>query len=472
MISNSHPDLGEMPEHWKVAELGLVSDVTKLAGYEFTKHFEYIEEGEIIALRSLNVVDGQLDTTNVRRIARSVSEVLPRSKLFRNDLLLTYTGSKLGDTALVDLDDKYHLAPNVCRLRANDEGDAYFLYVFLRSKVFADLLDGYKVGSGQPTVPMKNIRKIPLPWPPRQEREGIGQVFRSLNDKIEVNRQTNQTLEEMAQAVFKSWFVDFAPTRAKMKAKENDQDPTRAAMAAVAGKTVEQLDTLSPEQLKTLTTTAALFPDTMVETDLGEIPEDWEAKPLYETAEYVNGAAFKAVDFCNRKEGLPIIKIAELKQGIYDGTKYTLKEVKQRHFITNDDVLYSWSGSPETSLEVFKWFGGDGWLNQHIFKLNFASDVQKYFTYYLLKHMKPVLIGIARDKQTTGLGHVTVADMKRLLVPYPDNAVLQSFMQIIAPMYEQCSIIEKENITLSEVRDALLPKLLSGEIGVNSEVAQ
>lgn len=330
-----------------------------------------------------------------------------------------------------------------------------------------------RTGSAQPQITINTLETFEVEFEPslEKQREISKQLF-DLDSKIELNRQTNQTLEEMAQAVFKSWFVDFEPTRAKIKARENGQDPTRAAMAALAGKTVDQLDKLSPEQIETLTASAALFPDTVVASELGEIPDGWEAKPLYETAEYVNGAAFKAVDFCDPEEGLPIIKIAELKQGIYEGTKYTLKEVKQRHFITNDDVLYSWSGSPETSLEVFKWFGGDGWLNQHIFKLNFASDEQKCFTYYLLKHMKPVLIAIAQDKQTTGLGHVTVADMKRLLVPYPDDDLLQEFKKLIAPLYEQCSTIEKENITLSEIRDALLPKLLSGEIEINGEVAQ
>ena len=105
MSMQTHPDLGSMPEHWGIAELGEVADITKLAGYEFTKHIKYIEDGEIIALRSLNVVDGQLDVSNIKRIARSISEVLPRSKLFINDLLLTYTGRPLHETRRVRAED-------------------------------------------------------------------------------------------------------------------------------------------------------------------------------------------------------------------------------------------------------------------------------------------------------------------------------------------------------------------------------
>lgn len=347
-----------------------------------------------------------------------------------------------------------------------------YLFALLRSEETQNKILNMHVGTLIPHFKKGDFGNLYFDIPEDMEyQKQVGEAYFEFCNKIELNRQTNQMLEEMAQAVFKSWFVDFEPTRAKIAAKENGQDPESAAMAAIAGKTIAQLETLPPEQLKTLKFTATLFPDTLVNSGLGEIPQGWEAKPLYETAEYVNGGAFKAIDFCDPKEGLPIIKIAELKQGIYDGTKYTLKDVKQRHFITNDDVLYSWSGSPETSLEVFKWFGGDGWLNQHIFKLNFSSDAQKYFTYYLLQHMKPVLIATAQDKQTTGLGHVTVADMKRLLVPYPDQNTFEKFKDVISPLYDQCSILEKEIMSLSETRDTLLPKLLNGEIEVNHEVA-
>ncbi len=240
-------------------------------------------------------------------------------------------------------------------------------------------------------------------------------------------------------------------------------------MCAISGKTEEQLKGLDEVALQQLKTTAALFPNTLIESELGEIPEGYIEMPLYETAEYVNGSAFKANDFSEDLSGLPIIKIAELKQGIYQGTKFTNKEINQKYFITSDDVLYSWSGSPETSLEVFKWFGGDGWLNQHIFKLNFESEEQKYFTYYLLKHMKPILIATAQQKQTTGLGHVTIADMKRMKISFPPGKLLKEFKRIISPIYEKGSFCEKENISLTETRDCLLPKLLSGEVIFSGE---
>ncbi|MDD2558599.1 MAG: restriction endonuclease subunit S, partial [Desulfuromonas sp.] len=209
---------------------------------------------------------------------------------------------------------------------------------------------------------------------------------------------------------------------------------------------------------------AALFPDELVESELGLIPLGWENAALYDTADYVNGSAFKAVDFSEDGSGLPIVKIAELKQGITSQTKFTEKTFQNKYAIESGDMLYSWSGSPETSLDVFKWFGGCGWLNQHIFKLNFSSNGQRYFAFYLLKHLKPLLVQTAMDKQTTGLGHVTVADMKRIKVAYPDKKLLKAFCDSVEPFYELDSQMCQQTISLATLRDTLLLKLLSGEL--------
>jgi len=107
----------------------------------------------------------------------------------------------------------------------------------------------------------------------------------------------------------------------------------------------------------------------------------------------------------------------------------------------------------------------EGWLNQHIFKLNFNLIKQKHFSYFFLKQIK-LLIRTAEQKQTTGLGHVTVADMKRVKIVYPNNPVLEEFSQKICPLYEKSSNLIKEVNTLTQLRDTLLPKLLSGELNV------
>jgi len=497
-----HPDLGSMPVHWGITELGEVANVTKLAGYEFTKHFKYIEDGEIIALRSLNVVDGQLDVSNIKRIARSVSEELPRSKLFINDLLLTYTGSKLGDTALIDANDQYHLAPNVCRLRANEAGDAYFLYVFLRSKVFAKLLDNYKVGSGQPTVPMKNIRKISLPWPSKKERENIAKIFSSLTDKIELNRQTNQTLEHIAQAIFKSWFVGFEPTRAKVIVKENGGDEKAQSLAAQSvicgAMTLEQLSELSTgcpkmeDKLHTLimerfrsTSSAGLdkwtpesisklaeqFPNALSGSELGEIPEGWPVFCLGDV-------------------------ITELRRGI--SPKYTesngIQVINQRcirnHSINfkltrlNDPEKRKTEGREVELGDVLVNSTGVGTLGR-LAPVRFLSEPAVFDSHVTVvradttKISKSFLYGLMLDKESfieaSGAGSTGQTELRKQVLedikfPMPPFQLGGAFEGIVGQMNEQRATLESQQESLSETRDALLPKLLSGVLSAKTSV--
>lgn len=337
-------------------------------------------------------------------------------------------------------------------------------YVYYFFKSIADTLKKMDVGAANPALNRNHVHPLPVKWPENEVQEYIVKILGTFDDKIELNRQINQTLEQIAQAIFKSWFVDFDPVKAKIEAKQNGRDPERAAMCVISGKTDDELDQLPPDQREKLATTAALFPDELMDSEMGLIPNGWSAKPLYETATFINGAAFKSKQFSQAGEGIPIVKIAELKSGITAQTKFTKGNFPKKYLIGNNEVLYSWSGSPNTSLEVFKWFGGKGWLNQHIFKVVADSEKEKYFVFFLLRHLKPTLIAIATDKQTTGLGHVTVADMKRLHVPYPNENVLLSFGETIRPLYEKNSLLTQQSQTLAELRDTLLPKLLSGEI--------
>ena len=192
---------------FETVSIGDVADVTKLAGFEFTKYIEYNETGEIIALRALNLRNGTLDLTDIKRIDRSVSEKLPRSKLYINDILLTYTGNGYGDCAIVEEDDKYHLAPNICKIAPNPEKiNPYFLYSVIRSSYFYQQMKNYIGGSSQPTIPMKTIRVLQVPYPPIQTQNQIASILHGINSKVVVNTAINENLEQQAQAIFEDMF--------------------------------------------------------------------------------------------------------------------------------------------------------------------------------------------------------------------------------------------------------------------------
>ena len=315
--------------------------------------------------------------------------------------------------------------------------DPKFVYYFF--KAMGPELLRMDVGAANPTLNRNHVHPLPALRPPIPTQRAIASVLGTLDDLIELNRETNELLEEMARALFKSWFVDFDPVRAKLEGR-----PPAGMDAA----------------------TAALFPDHFQDSELGQIPKGWEAIPLYNTAKYINGAAFKSDDFSAPGVGLPIIKIGELKQGVTDQTKWSEREASDNQVIDTGDLVYSWSGSPDTSLDAFLWCHGRGLLNQHIFKVVAPSIAQKHFVYYLLQYLRPVLVDTAKNKQTTGLGHVTVADMKRILVCWPGKEVLEAFDRIIGPIFDSAFEATLESRDLATLRDTLLPKLLSGEVSV------
>ena len=193
-------------------KLGDISEITKLAGYEFTKYIKYIPDGEIIAVRALNLKNGALVLDDIQRISKEVSETLPRSQLHKNDIVLSYTGT-LGECAQIREDGKYHLAPNVCKITPNDSVvNPNFLFQYIRCEKFKQTLINYAHGSTQPTIPMSTIRDIPVDIPDDLEKQGkIAAILSILDEKIAINRAINDNLEQQAKALYKDWFLDFSP---------------------------------------------------------------------------------------------------------------------------------------------------------------------------------------------------------------------------------------------------------------------
>lgn len=175
--------------------------------------------------------------------------------------------------------------------------------------------------------------------------------------------------------------------------------------------------------------------------------------PLYDLANWKNGLAFKNIHFSDT--GLPVIKIAELKNGITAQTQYTNQAFEKDVFLQQGDMLFSWSGNPETSIDVFWYDLPDGWLNQHIFKVTPKDGIDKYFLFYLLKSLKPKFTAIASNKQTTGLGHVTVKDLKELIIDVPDVETQRAIGNYLYSIDRKAEINAKVNDNLLQQAQTL-----------------
>lgn len=175
---------------------------------------------------------------------------------------------------------------------------------------------------------------------------------------------------------------------------------------------------------------------------------------LFELATWKNGLAFKKINFC--ETGVPVIKIAELNNGIGGTTAYTQQTFSEDVHLCKGDLLFSWSGNPQTSIDIFRFNLDEGWLNQHIFKVTPDEKiVDRDYFYFLMKNLKPHFTQIATNKQTTGLGHVTIADIKRMSVVIPSLDVQREMVSYIKPIDDKIELNNEINNNLEQQTQAI-----------------
>ncbi|MDI6614976.1 restriction endonuclease subunit S [Leuconostoc suionicum] len=191
---------------WEERKLSDISNVTKLAGFEFTKYVRYQESGKIIALRGLNVKNGKLVLDEVKYIDDSDFSKLNRSKLYKNDILLTYVGT-VGELAIVPENDKYYLAPNVARIRLQDHVNSIFVCQMMNDSNFYNrIISPLIATSSQPALSMENVRKFQLLMPDYQEQEKIGSFFKQLDDTIALHQRKLDLLKEQKKGYLQKMF--------------------------------------------------------------------------------------------------------------------------------------------------------------------------------------------------------------------------------------------------------------------------
>ncbi|MBU2577782.1 restriction endonuclease subunit S [Patescibacteria group bacterium] len=179
---------------------------------------------------------------------------------------------------------------------------------------------------------------------------------------------------------------------------------------------------------------------------------NWEEHVLYDLADWLNGMAFR--DFNFSPNGRPVVKIAEIKNGIGNQTKFTDAQYKEIYLLKKGDMLFCWSGQPETSIDAFWWNGPEGWLNQHIFKVAPKAE-SKLFFFYLLKYLKPHFVQIAINKQTTGLGHVTKGDLEKIIVKLPLPIEQKAIAAVLSSLDDKIELLREENKTLETLAQTI-----------------
>lgn len=374
------------------------------------------------------------------------------------DVVLT-TEAPLGETAQLT-DSNVALAQRIVTLRgkqgvlSND-----FLLCAMQSNYVQNQLESRATGSTVKGIKQSELRKVLLPIPPFEEQQRISNILKTISDKILLNAKTNQTLEQIAQALFKSWFVDFDPVKEKIAVLEaggTAEEAELAAMSMIAAKSSEQLAELKqskPDAYEQLAQTAALFPSAMQESELGAIPEGWKIKRLSEICKVINGRAYKNTEF--KTKGTPIVRIQNLANG--GKTVYSDLDLPSEKYIEGEDFIYAWSATFGPHI----WRGPKSIYHYHIWKMEVdESVISRYFLYLSMFRKTEAMKNAGTGSIFT---HLTKKIMESQQVLIGDQAINQKFTDMIVPIFAQISSIQKEASYLVVIRDALLPKLLSGD---------
>ena len=411
--------MGGLSMEWKEVDIEQTSIeiIDGDRGKNYPKNNELTNSGYCLFLSAANVTKNGLQFSNNSFITKEKDALLRKGKLMPQDIVLTTRGT-VGNVGFYSDDVPYpnmRINSGMVIIRPGEDFDTMFLYQYLRSCYFRAQITQFQSGSAQPQLPISTLQKMKVIKPDIAAQHRIASILSSLDRKIELNYKINADLEEMAQAIFKNWFVDFEPFK--------------------DGK--------------------------FVDSELGRIPDGWKVGRLTEIASYMNGLAMQKYPPENNEDSLPVLKIKELGQGFCgtDSDRCSCN-IKDECKIHNGDVIFSWSGT----LLVDVWCGGDCGLNQHLFKVT-SKDYPKWFYYYWTKHHLQEFIHIAKDKAVT-MGHIKRGHLEEAMVAIPDNDSMEKAHELFEPILSKMISLRLENSRLSTLRDTLLPRLMSGELEV------
>ena len=424
-MSFKNTDIGLIPSEWDFDTIGDSLYIKGRIGWKGLKKSEYIDRSDYRIINGSNVVNNNIDWSGCGYISEERYEESPEIMLKPNDIVMTKDGT-IGKLAIIrSLEQKTTVASGLFVIRVEDNSiDVDYLYYYFSSFYFKELVKSRIEGSVIPHLYQKDLVALKLPLPDLSEQKAISKILRTLDDKIEVNNQINRTLEDMSQAIFKQWFVDF-------EFPNEDGEPYKSSGGE------------------------------MVESELGMIPKGWEVKGLDEIAEFLNGLAMQKFRPEENEKAYPVLKIKELRQGRTDeSSDLCSSNIDEKYIVRDGDIIFSWSGS----LLVDIWCGGNCGLNQHLFKVT-SDKFDGWFVYQWNKYHLDRFVNIAKSKATT-MGHIKRKDLSDSKVLIPSDEIYLKAAQHQKYLFEKIKYSKIEMKRLEEIRDALLPKLMSGKIRV------
>ena len=402
-------------------------------------------------VRGGDVADGRILVDQLRTITHNVSAAYRRTLLRGGELVVSLVGNP-GQVAIVpqSLRDA-NIARQVGLVRLRDTVNTKFVKYFLGSSIGQQALGAQSLGSVQQVINLRDLKTVKIPIPPRHEQDAVAEILGTLDDKIELNRRTNETLEGMARALFKSWFVDFDPVRAK-------------------------LDGRPPPGLDPAT--AALFPDRLQDSDIGPIPKGWNVDRFdaHFTAE--RGLSYSGEGLCDDRSGLPMHNLNSIYEGggyKHAGIKYYAGDYREKHLVEPGDMIVT---NTEQGFDhlligyaaiVPKCFGLTGLYSHHIYRVR-SKSASPFSPHYLVElfNNRRWHYWISGFSNGTTINMLPKDALEMPMLVVPPVTLVTKFTNLAEAAHIRIEENIQQSRTLAAVRDALLPKLLSGEIRVGA----
>ena len=330
-----------------------------------------------------------------------------------------YRGVQYWPDPFYVIDTAYYVVPKT-------ELDMRWLYYTIQHYKLGEVDDGSPI----PSTTRSAVYVLGLEVPPPNEQRAIAHILGTLDDKIEMNRRMNTTLEAMAQALFKSWFVDFDPVRSKAEGRDGGL----------------------PKSL------ADPFPDSFEDSELGEIPRGWEVSSIYTAAEVIYGAPFASDKFNSDGIGKPLIRIRDLADespGVF-----TAEEHPKGYLVKPGDIVVGMDGE----FRAYLWGGVESWLNQRVCVFKPRTG---YSSPFVLHSIVGLLAEVEATETATTVIHIGKNDIDQFKIVVPTEPILTNFGRLAGPLFESIVVNKQESYTLAALRDTLLPKLISGKLRIH-----
>ena len=459
-------------------ELTTLGEYISIQGGYAYKSQQFIESSTYPVLKIKNIRTGYIDFNDCAYIDKKVADETERYIVNEGDILISLTGSGpnapqslVGRVARFwDKGKRARINQRVGRVILKKDKTVHkdFIFYFLGTKESQNYLVANSSGSAnQANINGVTIEALPFPKIDYLTSEKISQVLRTFDEKIYLNNQLNQTLEAIAQAIFKSWFIDFDPVRAKIAAKQEGKDPELAAMCVISGKSEAELKQMSEDDFAELQATAALFPNELVESELGEVPKGWEVSTVGEQVQAVGG-------------GTPSTKNADFwDNGIHPWT--TPKDLSN---LTNKILLNTERKITDAGLKKIS----SGLLPKNTVLMSSRAPVgylalakievainqgyiailpnTKYSAEYLIQWCEANMAEIKGRASGTTFQEISKKNFREINFTRPDEKVVTVYTKTAKTLYDEISLKAEENQCLINLRNTLLPKLLSGEINL------